>query len=385
MILALRLLFFVSTMIAVTAGLHRYLWVRLARDPSLPVLAQRGVAVALLALVGTTIATMLLVRAAPRDVVRPFAWVAYTWMGVLFFLVASLFAADLARWLAPAPVDEARRTLFARAVAAIAGLVAVGAAAKGAANVRGPVAVARVPVALPRLRGGRAWRVAQLSDVHIGPTLGREWLAGVVDRVNAERPDLVVITGDLVDGSVEALAEHVAPLARLVAPHGVFFVTGNHEYYSGAVDWCAHLTSLGIRVLRNECLAIGEDDGFTLAGVDDWTAHQFARLAPGHRHDLEGALREAPPDRPVVLLAHQPKSVREAAPRGVDLQLSGHTHGGQLIPFNLLVRFQQPHVAGLERVSDRTQIYVSRGTGYWGPPMRLGAPAEITLLTLARG
>ncbi len=129
----------------------------------------------------------------------------------------------------------------------------------------------------------------------------------------------------------------------------------------------------------------GEDDGFTLAGVDDWTAHQFARLAPGHRHDLEGALREAPPDRPVVLLAHQPKSVREAAPRGVDLQLSGHTHGGQLIPFNLLVRFQQPHVAGLERVSDRTQIYVSRGTGYWGPPMRLGAPAEITLLTLARG
>jgi predicted MPP superfamily phosphohydrolase len=386
MILALRLLFFVSTMIAVTAGLHRYLWVRLARDPALPALAQRGVALALVALVGATIATMLLVRAAPREVVRPFAWVAYTWMGVLFFLVASLFVADVARWLAPSPVDEARRTLFARAAAALAGVVALGAASKAAANVRGPVAIARVPVTLPRLRGERAWRMAQISDVHIGPTLGREWLAGVVDRMNAERPDIVVITGDLVDGSVEALAEHVAPLARLVAPHGVFFVTGNHEYYSGASAWCAHLGSLGIRVLRNECVTVGgEEEGFTLAGVDDWTAHQFARLAPGHRHDLEAALRGAPEGRAIVLLAHQPKSVREAAPRGVDLQLSGHTHGGQLFPFNFLVRFQQPHVAGLERVSDRTQIYVSRGTGYWGPPMRLGAPAEITLLTLQRG
>jgi hypothetical protein len=306
-------------------------------------------------------------------------------MGVLFFLVASLALADVARWLAPAPADEARRTFFARTVAALAGLVAFGAASKATANVRGPVAITRVPVVLPRLRGDRPWRVAQLSDVHIGPTLGREWLAGVVDRVNAERPDLVVITGDLVDGSVQALAEHVAPLARLVAPHGVFFVTGNHEYYSGAAEWCAHLTSIGIRVLRNECVAIGQEDGFTLAGVDDWTAHQFARLAPGHRHDLEAALREASPDRALVLLAHQPKSVREAAPRGVDLQLSGHTHGGQLVPFNLLVRFQQPHVAGLERVNERTQIYVSRGTGYWGPPMRLGAPAEITLLTLRAG
>jgi predicted MPP superfamily phosphohydrolase len=325
------------------------------------------------------------VRAAPRDVVRPFAWVAYTWMGVLFFLAASLFAFDLVRWVAPAPADEARRTFFARAVAAFAGLVAFGAAAQASSNVRGPVAIARVPVVLPRLRGEREWRVAQLSDVHIGPTLGRDWLAGVVDRVNAERPDLVVITGDLVDGSVEALSEHVAPLGRLVAPHGVFFVTGNHEYYSGAAEWCAHLATLGIRVLRNECVAVGEQDGFTLAGVDDWTAHQFARLAPGHRHDLEAALREALPDRALVLLAHQPKSVREAAPRGVDLQLSGHTHGGQLVPFNFLVRFQQPHVAGLERVNDRTQIYVSRGTGYWGPPMRLGAPAEITLLTLRRG
>jgi hypothetical protein len=385
MMLALRLMFFVSTMIAMTAGLHRYLWVRLARDPALPSGAQRGIAVLLVLFVLATVATMALVRVAPRETMKPLAWITYTWMGILFFLVAALFLGDVLRWLAPAPIDEARRTFVARAVASVAGLLALGAAGKARANVAGPVGVVRVPVLLPRLRGERDWRVAQLSDVHIGPTLGREWLEGVVDRVNAERPDLVVITGDLVDGSVEALAEHVAPLARLTAPHGVFFVTGNHEYYSGAPAWCAHLDTLGIRVLRNECVSVGAGDGFTLAGVDDWTAHQFERVAPGHRHDLEAALREADAERPIVLLAHQPKSIRESAPRGVDLQLSGHTHGGQLFPFDKLVRFQQPFVAGLARAGERSQIYVSRGTGYWGPPMRLGAPAEITLLTLRRG
>lgn len=385
MILVFRVLFFVTTMIAVTVGLHRYLWVRLARDPAWSSSAQRGIALVLVGLVLATVATMILVRTASRETLMPLAWVTYTWMGILFFLVASLGVGDLLRALSPKPVDEERRVFFARALAAVAGLVATGAVGKGMANMRAPVSLVRVPVTLPRLRGTRSWRVVQLSDIHVGPTIGREFLDQIVDRVNAERPDLVVITGDLVDGSVESLSAHVAPLARLAAPEGVYFITGNHEYYSGAVEWCDHLESLGVRVLRNHCCAIGGEDGFTLAGVDDWTAHQFARLAPGHTHDLEGALRGAHPERPVVLLAHQPKSVREAAARGVDLQLSGHTHGGQLFPFNYLVRVQQPYVAGLAQVNERTQIYVSRGTGYWGPPMRLGAPAEITVLTLAAG
>ena len=385
MMLVARVLLFVATLLAVAVCMHRYVWVRLARDPAWSVTAQRGIALALMAIVVAMVLTMALARSAPRAAIRPLAWVTYTWMGLLFFLVATLAVGDLVRALAPKPIDDERRVFIARALAALAGVVAVGAAGKGLANTRAPVSVVRVPVTIRRLRGSRAWRIAQLSDVHVGPTIGREFIDQIVDRVNAERPDLVVITGDLVDGTVESLAEHVAPLARLTAPLGVYFITGNHEYYSGAVEWCTHLETLGIRVLRNRSCAIGGDDGFTLAGVDDWTAHQFARVAPGHAHDLESALREAHPERPVVLLAHQPKSVREAAARGVDLQLSGHTHGGQLFPFNFLVRIQQPFVAGLARVTDRTQIYVSRGTGYWGPPMRLGAPAEITLLTLVRG
>jgi predicted MPP superfamily phosphohydrolase len=382
MMLALRLVFFVSTMIGVSYGLHRYLWVRLARDPAWPALVQRGLGFALVLLLLAMVAAMVLVRAGSRDAVKPLAWVAYSWMGVAFFLVVALATADAFRAALPTPADDDRRAFFARMIAGVAGFAAIAASAKAAANVRSPVRVVDVPVVLPRLQGSRPWRIAQISDVHVGPTIGREFIAGIVDRVNAQAPDIVVITGDLVDGSVASLADHVAPLGRLVATHGVYFITGNHEYYSGAAEWCAHLTSLGIRVLRNEWVAIGDDDGFTLAGVDDWTAHQFARMAPGHGHDLDAALRDAHASRPVVLLAHQPKTIREADTKGVDLQLSGHTHGGQLFPFMYLVKSQQPYVAGLSQVSERTQIYVSRGTGYWGPPMRLGAPAEITLLTL---
>jgi predicted MPP superfamily phosphohydrolase len=187
---------------------------------------------------------------------------------------------------------------------------------------------------------------------------------------------MVCITGDLVDGSVGELGHLVAPLADLRAKDGVFFVTGNHEYYSGADAWIAHVRKLGVRVLRNERVPIRGEQGFDLAGIDDATAHHF-----GHGADLRGALRGRDPSRAVVLLAHQPKAIAEAADLGVDLQLSGHTHGGQLFPFNYLVKLQQPYVDGLHARA-KTQIYVSRGTGWWGPPMRVMAPAEITRLTL---
>jgi predicted MPP superfamily phosphohydrolase len=206
--------------------------------------------------------------------------------------------------------------------------------------------------------------------------IGKDFIEDIVRRVNALTPDVIAITGDLVDGSVEELAEHVAPLAKLSAKHGVYFVTGNHEYYSGAEEWIAHLRKLGVHVLRNERVRIGGDEGFDLAGIDDHSSAVF-----GHGPDLPKALAGRDADRACVLLAHQPRGVNLADSLGVDLQLSGHTHGGQMFPWNLAVRLQQPFVAGIHKLT-HAQIYVSRGTGYWGPPMRVGAPAEITEIEL---
>jgi hypothetical protein len=192
----------------------------------------------------------------------------------------------------------------------------------------------------------------------------------------------VAITGDLVDGSVDELREQVAPLASLKSRQGVYFVTGNHEYYAGVNEWLAHLPTLGVRVLRNERVAVGDGTHtFDLAGVDDWSA----RGMPGHGPDLARAVEGRDAARELVLLAHQPRAIHEAAKHGVGLQLSGHTHGGQIWPWNFAVKLQQPYVAGLARHSKDTQLYVSRGTGYWGPPMRLGAPAEITRIRLRAG
>jgi predicted MPP superfamily phosphohydrolase len=196
-------------------------------------------------------------------------------------------------------------------------------------------------------------------------------------------PDLVVITGDLVDGSVGELRDHVEPLRRLSSRHGVYFVTGNHEYYSGADAWIAELPRLGVRVLRNERVSIGQNGAsFDLAGVDDASAHGFGK---GHGANYARALGGLDPEREVVLLAHQPKQIMHAAPFGIGLMLSGHTHGGQIWPFGALVRLTEPYVAGLFRHDPKTQIYVSRGAGFWGPPMRLWEPAEITKIVLVAG
>jgi len=221
-------------------------------------------------------------------------------------------------------------------------------------------------------------KIVQLTDIHVGPTIGRTFMDDLVRKTNALEPDVIAITGDLVDGSVAELAEHVAPLAGLRARHGVYFCTGNHEYYSGADDWIAHLGTLGIDVLRNEHRVIEHEGArLAIAGVHDWTSGQF-----GHATDVSAALDGKDADVPVVLLAHQPKHIDEAADHGVALQLSGHTHGGQIFPFNYLVGLDQPYVKGLHDHRG-TQLYVSSGTGYWGPPMRLAVPAEITELTLA--
>ncbi len=229
----------------------------------------------------------------------------------------------------------------------------------------------------PALHG---FSIVQISDIHVGTTIRKSYVQRIVKAVNALKPDLIAVTGDIVDGPVRELAAHTAPLAELRALHGAFFVTGNHEYYSGARSWTTEFRRLGLRVLLNEHTVI-EHAGASLvvAGVTDFSSHHFD---PSQRSDPHIALAGAPVAASVrVLLAHQPRSAAAAASAGFDLQLSGHTHGGQFWPWNLFVRLQQPFTAGLHRL-EHLWIYVSRGTGYWGIPNRFGAPSEITRLRL---
>ncbi len=248
-------------------------------------------------------------------------------------------------------------------------------------NARRRAAVRSVTVPITGLPAAlNGFTIAQISDIHIGPTIRGRHLSAIVDAVNALNADMIAVTGDLVDGSVAQLSPHTASLARLSAPHGAFFVTGNHEYYSGAHAWIAEIRRLGLRVLLNEHIVLRhQGTAVVVAGVTDYNAGHFD---PAQRSDPVAAIAGAPADAGVkVLLAHQPRSAFAAQNAGYDLQLSGHTHGGQFLPWNFFVRFQQPFTAGLHRLG-RLWVYVSRGTGYWGPPKRLGAPSEITRLTL---
>jgi predicted MPP superfamily phosphohydrolase len=378
-----RLLLFLVIVGGIDAAIHYYLWIRLVRDPALAGTA-RSAATFGLVFGGVSIVVAMLVNRAPRAISTPIAWVAYVWLGVMFFLFVALVFGDVARIVIAVvdkardvPADPARRRFIAKTIAAIAGLYALGMGGVGVANVLSRVAVKKVSVKIDKLpAGARGYKIVQITDVHVGPTIGRGFIEEIVASVNALEPDLIVITGDLVDGSVDDLGEAVRPLEKLRAKDGVFFVTGNHEYYSGADDWLAFLGTLGIKPLRNERLSLPR--GFDLAGVDDASA-----VGRGHGEDMEKALGGRDKSRAIVLLAHQPRQVERAAAHAVDLQISGHTHGGQMFPWGYLVRLQQPYIAGLDTHPSGTQIYVSRGTGYWGPPMRVGAPAEITEITLA--
>jgi predicted MPP superfamily phosphohydrolase len=383
---------FLSIMVTLTGAAHYYVWSRLVRDPGLPPALARALTYGLIVLF-VAIPGSLFVRRSPlgealSGATEALVWLAMTWLGLLLFLVLALGAADLVRgvWQVgrafsdAAPLDPDRRQALARLIAGAAALVGGSLGLWSVRSALGGVQLRRVEVTLSRLpKALSGTRIVQLSDVHVGPTIHKNFIEAIVAQSNALNPDVVVITGDLVDGSVEELAEHVAPLAGLRAKYGVFFVTGNHEYYSGAEEWCSELSRLGIRVLRNERVSIGDDAAsFDLAGVDD---HSAKRFGGGHGEDLPKALAGRDPTRELVLLAHQPKIILEAQDQGVGLQLSGHTHGGQIWPWTYLVRLQQPVVAGLARFG-KSLVYVSRGTGYWGPPMRLGAPSEITELTL---
>lgn len=251
----------------------------------------------------------------------------------------------------------------------------------GFINARRVAAVRNVDIPIaglpPALHG---FTIAQITDVHVGPTIKRGYLQRIVDVVNGLKADVVAVTGDLVDGSVSHLAHDVEPLAALTSRHGTFFVTGNHEYYSGVEGWVPHLQGMGVNVLMNEHAVLEHGEArLVLAGVTDFSAHHFY---PDQHSDPVRALRAAPADvHTRILLAHQPRSAPAAEPAGYQLQISGHTHGGQFLPWNFLVRLQQPFTAGLARLGNMW-IYTSRGTGYWGPPKRVGAPSEITRIRL---
>ncbi|MFG2710363.1 metallophosphoesterase [Streptomyces goshikiensis] len=268
-----------------------------------------------------------------------------------------------------------RRRFVARAVGGAAVAAAVGTVGYGTYGVmRGP-RVKRVTVPLAKLpRAAHGFRIAVVSDVHLGPILGRAHTTRIVDTVNRTQPDLIAIVGDLVDGNVHDLGRAAEPLRGLRARHGSYFVTGNHEYFSGAQQWIDHVRELGLTPLENARRPLPL---FDLAGVNDVQGE-----SEGHGPDFEAALGDRDRSRAAVLLAHQPIVIHDAVRHGVDLQLSGHTHGGQLWPGNYLAELANPTVAGLERYGD-TQLYVSRGAGAWGPPVRVGAPSDITVVELA--
>ena len=287
-------------------------------------------------------------------------------LGGLAWLLA--FAWPMPTWLAPAS---------ALAVPALAVMLTLW----GYVNARRTARVVQVDVPIAGLpQALHGFSIAQISDVHVGPTIKRGYLEAIVERINGLQADMVAVTGDLVDGSVEDLGDHVAPLARLSSRHGTYFVTGNHEYYSGAHAWVDELRRLGLRVLMNEHVLLRHGEAaLVLAGVADYSAHHFDE---SHRSDPHAAIAGVADAAAVrVLLAHQPRSAAAAAAAGFHLQLSGHTHGGQFLPWNFFVRLQQPFTAGLNRWQ-QLWVYTSRGTGYWGPPKRLGAPSEITHLRL---
>jgi len=316
--------------------------------------------------------------------------IAMGWFSSLFVLTVLRELSLLGAWLfASAPASAAWRVDSAVLVPLVASVVTL----VGFFNARRTASVRRVDIPIERLPASlEGFTIAQLSDIHVGSTIRVRYIERIVESVNRLGADMVAITGDLVDGSVAELRAHIAPLSRLKTRHGTFVVTGNHEYYAGAQAWVEELRRLGLRVLMNEHVVLQtrnvqgaqtdeevHESALVVAGVTDYGAVHFDQA---HASDPEAAVWDAPPQvHTRLLLAHQPRSAIAAAQAGYQLQLSGHTHGGQFFPWNLFVPLQQPFTAGLHRLHDMW-VYVSRGTGYWGPPKRFGAPSEITLLRL---
>lgn len=432
----LQAVLFLSMVLIVVGPIHWYLWKRLVKDTST---TRRGRRIGTAAILGLAVA-LLAAFIVPRVIGAKASWiipmVGYMWLAVLFYLLVILLVLEIPRLIAnrtwarrpaaapaadratseparaqagavqtalaepglaepglpepglpepsadpadggaPAgPVDPSRRLLLARGAAIFAGLTATGITGYGVKTALGDPVLKRVQIPLAKLpRSLDGYKIALVSDIHLGPLTGIEHSRRIVRSINGMSADLIAVVGDMVDGSVAELGDEAAPLRELRARDGSYFVTGNHEYFSGAEEWLVEVDRLGMRPLQNERLEIR---GLTLAGVNDLSGGDLGAGGP----DFGKALDGRDPAKPVVLLAHQPIQAFEAAKYGVDLQLSGHTHGGQMVPFNLIAGLQQPVISGLGEV-DGTQVYVTNGAGFWGPPVRVGAPPDITLIEL---
>lgn len=424
----LQFLVFLTVVFTVLGLIHYYLWRKLIRNTTTTRKSRRIGTWTVLGVVALVVVTFIAEDALPPGYAQLLAWPGYLWVALMFYLLVILAVLEVPALAArlvirrrhraaatagervlatvsasahgagaelrtvdasgggdadPAtpggltPTGESRRVFLARTIAVTAGVAAVGIVGGGVGSALGPPRVRRVQIPLTKLgRSADGLRIAVVSDIHLGPLLGVDHTSRIVGLINGLDAHVVAIVGDLVDGTVEDLGPAAAPLADLRSRYGSFFVTGNHEYFSGHQPWVEEeLPELGLRVLRNERVELPA--GLDLAGVNDINGRTY-----GDGPDLTKAMAERDPSRPVVLLAHQPAIAAEAARHGVDLQLSGHTHGGQMVPFNLVVRLSgQPVVSGLGEV-DGMPVFVTNGAGFWGPPVRVGAPPEITLVEL---
>jgi uncharacterized protein len=394
---------FIALLSAALGLMHLYLWKRLVKDTTRPGRTRWALSAVLVALMTLLFATLNVPRVLGLTETAWFAWPGYLWFGLVGYLSLTLLVLEPVRvvlrgWakgkpsaanattgtaIADKPASAVNRRVFlARASALAAGAASVNLVGVGAANALGPPDVLQVPVGLRRLDPAfNGFRIAVVSDIHLGPLSGRAHTERLVRMINETEPDLVAVVGDLVNGTVEELGSAAEPLRELHSREGTFFVTGNHEYFvPEPLSWLRELDRLGVQTLRNQNSVIKRGAAaFNLAGVNDVAGE--SRSDPP---DFDRALSGLDSSRPTILLAHQPIQVGEAAARGVALQLSGHTHGGQMWPFHYIVRAVQPSLAGLSTV-DETQLYVSRGAGFWGPPVRVGAPPDITVISLHPG
>jgi predicted MPP superfamily phosphohydrolase len=386
----LSFMLFFSIVTIVVGSIHYYFWIKLIKNTGMPQLWKSiGISV-LVVLLLYLLTAMLLSQYLSTKYSQPLLWIAYLWMGIMMLLFITLLFTDLIKVILyfyskftisnEFAVDIERRQFISGLLALGSSAIVLIASGISVINYYSKPFVNKIQITLsglPKIFNG--FKIVQISDLHIGQLMTRSKLEEIVQQVNSLEPDLIAITGDLVDGSIKLLSNEVKPIMHLKAKKGIFFVTGNHEYYSGVENWISEIEKFGIRVLSNENIEINDgNDSFYIAGVND---HEAKRFGEKHAADFNKTLSGLDKNRKVILLAHQPIAVREAAEYGVDLVLSGHTHGGQIWPFNYLVYFQQPYIKGFYAYK-KTKLFVNQGTGCWGPPMRLGTKNEITEVTL---